>query len=321
MQLGRDLAQAQLGVAQLVAGALELGREPLQRRDRPLGEPDEPGGALAVVGRERVRGGRGALGELGDVAEPLALVAQRLLAVRAPSPRCPRRARAAPRAAPPPARRSRVSSSWRRRAASSSRQAARASPRGGAAAPRRRTRSSTSSWYAGRASRRCSNWPDMAITRSTAAPTSSRAAARPHAYARVRPSAKTRRETSSASSSSGRSSTSASSSSVVGGRSSSASTYASAPGRADERVVALRPEQEPDRLREDRLARTGLAGDRVEPGRELQLRLPDQHEILDAQPSQHPVDGSRAARRRPLAGSGQARSVDPLMRRRASRVM
>ena len=80
MQVGRDLAQPQLGVAQLVAGALELRRQPLQRRDRPLGEPDEPGGSLAVVGRERVRGRGGALGELGDVAEPLALVAQRLLA-------------------------------------------------------------------------------------------------------------------------------------------------------------------------------------------------------------------------------------------------
>ena len=36
-QLGRGLAQPQLDVAQLVAGARELGRERLERRDRPLG--------------------------------------------------------------------------------------------------------------------------------------------------------------------------------------------------------------------------------------------------------------------------------------------
>ncbi len=60
------------------------------------------------------------------------------------------------------------------------------------------------------------------------------------------------------------------------------------PGRADERVVALRAEEQPDRLGEDRLARTGLARDRVQPGRQLELGLPDEHEILDSQAAQHP---------------------------------
>ena len=58
-------------------------------------------------------------------------------------------------------------------------------------------------------------------------------------------------------------------------------------GRAEKAGVALRSEQEPDRLGEDRLAGTGLARNRVQPGRELELGLPDQDEVLDAQPSQH----------------------------------
>ncbi len=57
--------------------------------------------------------------------------------------------------------------------------------------------------------------------------------------------------------------------------------------RPDERVVALRPEQQPDRLREDRLAGAGLAGDRVQAGRELELGLPDEDEVLDTEPTQH----------------------------------
>src|SRR6266487_6037602 len=66
--------------------------------------------------------------------------------------------------------------------------------------------SSRSSWYEGRASLRCSNCPDIAIRRSPADDTSSRATPLPQAYARVRPSAKTRRASTSPSSSSGRSS-------------------------------------------------------------------------------------------------------------------
>jgi hypothetical protein len=61
--------------------------------------------------------------------------------------------------------------------------------------------------------------------------------------------------------------------------------------------VALRPKQQADRLREDRLARAGLARDRVQAGREGELRLMDEDEILDAEPAQHlpPRMVSRAA--------------------------
>ena len=79
MELRRGLAQTQLDVAQLVAGALELGREPLERRDRPLCDAGQAGSALALLGRQRLRGGRRRLGELDEVAKPLAVVAEPLL--------------------------------------------------------------------------------------------------------------------------------------------------------------------------------------------------------------------------------------------------
>ena len=81
-EAARRLAQAQLGVAQLVAGALELRRDPLERRDRPLGGAGEACGPFAVVGRERLGGRLGGGRELGDVPEPLPLGAQALLGVR-----------------------------------------------------------------------------------------------------------------------------------------------------------------------------------------------------------------------------------------------
>ena len=57
--------------------------------------------------------------------------------------------------------------------------------------------------------------------------------------------------------------------------------------RPDEARVGAGAEQEPDRLREDRLAGAGLARDRVQAGRELELGLVDQDEVLDSQPAQH----------------------------------
>ena len=187
VQLRRGLAEAQLDVAQLVAGPLELGSEALERRDRTLGSADEPCGALALVGCQRLRRGRRRLGELDDVPKALALAREALLVARLETlgvlgeraqlgePRLGGRGvRASARrggAGPRGARATRRARRARRRSCSS---------------PQKR--SSTSSWYAGRARRRCSNCPDIAITRSTAAATSSRAAARPQAYARVRPS-------------------------------------------------------------------------------------------------------------------------------------
>ena len=55
--------------------------------------------------------------------------------------------------------------------------------------------------------------------------------------------------------------------------------------RADDAASPLRAEQQPDRLGEDRLPGARLAGDRVQPGRELELRLADQDEVLDAEPT------------------------------------
>ena len=59
-----------------------------------------------------------------------------------------------------------------------------------------------------------------------------------------------------------------------------------------ERRVAARSKQEPDRLREDRLARAGLARDRVQPRRQLELGVANQDQVLDAQAAQHAPDGT-----------------------------
>ena len=147
MQLGRRLAQAQLDVAELVAGALELGREALERRDRALGDADEARGTLALLGRERLRRGRCGLGELDDVPQPLALVAAALLVARPRGLRCPRRSRAARRAAP--RRRPRSRSAPRGGAGPRAARATRRAPRRGAGCSSPQNRSSTSSWYAG----------------------------------------------------------------------------------------------------------------------------------------------------------------------------
>ena len=110
----------------------------------------------------------------------------------------------------------------------------------------------------------------------------------------MRPSAKTRRETTSASSSSGRSSPS----SVELRREIELRLDVRLlAGRADERVVALRAEEQAERLREDRLAGAGLARDRVQPGRELELGLADEDEVLDAEAPKHAAIVDAAARR------------------------
>ncbi len=70
------------------------------------------------------------------------------------------------------------------------------------------------------------------------------------------------------------------------------------PGRADGGGVALGPEEQADRLGHDRLPRAGLARQGDEPGRELELGLADENEVLDAQTTQHRGDrrpGTRVA--------------------------
>ena len=177
-QLRGRLAELQLGRAQRVAGRLRArargaraarprARPPRRGRSRP-----RPSSGASARGRSRR-----AVRELADVPQALALGAQLVLAARLEPVRVRRRARAARRGAPAPLAASRVSSSCARRAACSSRQ--RLLRRRGCRAPA--NASSTPRWYAGRASRRCSNWPLIAISASAAAATSSRAALRPQA--------------------------------------------------------------------------------------------------------------------------------------------
>ena len=99
------------------------------------------------------------------------------------------------------------------------------------------------------------------LARDARAPTRRRASAR---------RAKTRRASTRPSSSSGASSASDSSSSSRGSPAGSVELgldVGLARARPDGGGIALRAEQQPERLREDRLARAGLAGDRVQPGR------------------------------------------------------
>ncbi len=58
------------------------------------------------------------------------------------------------------------------------------------------------------------------------------------------------------------------------------------------RQVLFRAEQQPDCLREDRLPRTGLTGDRIQPRRQVELGLADEDEVLDAQPTKQRSRGS-----------------------------
>ena len=81
-QVGAELPQSQLQVAQLLARACELGSDSLERRNRPLGDSGQRRRAVAVLGRQRLGGRRGALGELGHVAQPVAIGVERCLGVR-----------------------------------------------------------------------------------------------------------------------------------------------------------------------------------------------------------------------------------------------
>ena len=82
------------------------------------------------------------------------------------------------------------------------------------------------------------------------------------------------------------------------------------PVRTDICGIAFGTQQEPDRLREDRLARAGLAGDRIQARSEGQLRLADQDEVLDAKAPKHGLDATSAGRAgRPAETDDAARSL------------
>ena len=71
------------------------------------------------------------------------------------------------------------------------------------------------------------------------------------------------------------------------------------PSGPDVTGVTLGTKEKADRLRENRLARPGLAGDRVEPRTERQLCLFDEDEVLDAEAAEHgaaEIVGAPAAR-------------------------
>ena len=183
-------------------------------------------------------------------------------------------------------RRPRVSSSWRRRAAASSRQAARSSARRRCCSSPAKASSSVElvrrpreaallelarhrDQPLGRArrrprGRRCGPRRRRACGRRRRRAARARARPRPRAAARRARRARRRRRSPSRQVELGLD---------VG-------LVAAGPTSAG---VALRAEQEPDRLREDRLAGAGLARDRVQAGREGELGLADEDEVLDAE--------------------------------------
>src|SRR5207244_1849117 len=80
-------------------------------------------------------------------------------------------------------------------------------------------------------------------------------------------------------------------------------------GRADQRRIAAGAEEQADRTREDRLAGAGLAGDRIEPRRELERRLTDQDEIADPEALEHGRTSSGAPAASPCSCRASASRV------------
>ena len=76
MQVAADLAQPDHELAELARRSLELGREPRQRCQRPLGRGRERRRAVTVLGRDGGRRRSGALHQLGSVAHAVSLGSQ-----------------------------------------------------------------------------------------------------------------------------------------------------------------------------------------------------------------------------------------------------
>ncbi len=277
-QLGCGLAQAELDVAQVVAGALELGREPFERRDGPLGERDEPGCALALVRRERVgRRGR-SLRELGDVPQSLAVAAQ-LLLVPVFHPLRVLGERAQLRDPSIDGSRVRgqllVTAPGRLQLAPCRSHRLAVDPREAVEQLElvRRARQAALLELPGHRDHALDGGGDVLARGRTAPGVCAGPSVREDAARddeRVLVLGPQLRKL------------------VQLGRNVQLRLDVRlVRGRPDERVVRLRPEQEADRLREDRLPSACLPGDRVQARRKLELGRADEDEIVDAQAAQH----------------------------------
>ena len=270
--------------------ARELGREPLERRQRALGARGErPPRPLRPPARSALSAPPPPRPSSLDVTQPLALRAELVLVARRRALRFPRRAlelREPSRdgvgvarqllVAParscelPPRRRA-----SRRRSSCSSRRTRRARRAGTRAARAGAARTGPTSRSGARLPRPRPPARPPGPMHRRACDRRRRPAARARDPPRLRGAAPRARRRSS-------------SSKKPSGTSSSASTYASVAVRPTERRVARAPEQQPDRLREDRLPGARLAGDRVQPGRKVELGLADEDEVLDPEPTEHP---------------------------------
>ena len=204
-----------------------------------------------------------------------------------------------------------------RRAPASSRQAG--APRAALDLSSPQKASRTSSWNAGRARRRCSNCPDIAMSRSVAAATSSRATARP----RVRPRAPVTEHTArdhetglALRAAAPRARRLVLVEEAVGHVELGLDVRLRSP-RSPPPTRRARAEKKTDRLREDRLPGARLTRDRVQARREREVRLADEDEVLDPEPSQHDVSERRARRGSPRSG-GTARGAPASVHTRRS---
>ena len=295
-EVGRGLAQAQLDVAQLVAGALELGSEPLEGRHRPLCERDEAGGAVAVLGRERVRRRRSRFRELGDVPEPLPVGAEPLLlAVLHPVRVLCECAQLRQPGLGERGVRGQLLVTLPRALQLAPRDAHRLALGAGEAVEQlelvRGPRKPALLELPRHRDHALDGCRDVLARRRAAPCVRARAPVGEH----------TARDEERVL--------------VLGAQVGELVQLVRQVElrldvrllgpRPDEGRFPLRPEQEPDRLREDRLPGAGLAGDRVQAGRELELGLADEDEVLDAQAAEHGTESREGLRRRLLPFPGR----------------
>ena len=280
-QLGCGLAQPELDIAQLVARPLQLRREALERRDRPLGERDETGRAFAVLRGERIRRSGCRLGELGHVTQPLPVGAQPLLVPLLHAFRVLRQ-RAQLGQTGLGERRIRgqllvaLAGYLQLAPCGSQRLAVDAGETIQQLELVRRPREAPLLELARHRDDPLDRGGDVLACRSTAPGVRARPPVCEHAArneqhilvlrAKVGELLQLVRK-------------------VELGL--DVGLLSTGP---DERVVALHSEEKADRLREDRLARPGLTGDGVQTRRELEFGLADEDEVLDAQASQHGIE-------------------------------